>query len=313
MSYRIPRCRVLPLPDHQVSFEIDRQERLRWHFGPQYSRPFIYPFYGPSRISLTRMGHPGTVSHDHHRSIWFAHPKVMGMNFWSENNDQGTYCRQQAWLAYEDRDDEARMAVQIGWFDGHDAAPLIEQDLVLAVRTTSAEETVLELQTTFRPVAETLELGESTLGPLGIRVSAELSEYFGGGQLTNTHGDQGETNIFGKPANWVDYSGPVQNDEQEGITCFYHPENINAPVGWHVREDGWMSASVCGKSPLLLKRSMPTTLRYLLWAHAGTVDKNNADTLFEQFAQTKPYVVKPASTRHREFEIHRSKNSSTDV
>ncbi|MEZ6048351.1 MAG: DUF6807 family protein [Planctomycetaceae bacterium] len=221
MTYTIPRCRVVPLPDSQVSFEIDREERVRWHFGPQYSRPFLYPFLGPSRISLTRMGHPGTVSHDHHKSIWFAHPKVMGIDFWAENKE--AYTRQLSWFAYEDRDDEARMAIQIGWFDGHDAAPLIEQNLVVVVRTNSEEETFLELQATFRPVAEQLELQQTTLGLLGIRVAAEISEYFGDGQLTNEAGLVGEKAIFGQPANWVDYSGPIQEGQSEGITCFIIP------------------------------------------------------------------------------------------
>ena len=39
MAFRFPRCQLLPLPDHQVSFQVDGVERLRWHFGPAYPRP----------------------------------------------------------------------------------------------------------------------------------------------------------------------------------------------------------------------------------------------------------------------------------
>ena len=45
-DFRPDRCEVLPLPDHQVSFSIDGVEKLRWHFGDQYPRPFFYPFNG---------------------------------------------------------------------------------------------------------------------------------------------------------------------------------------------------------------------------------------------------------------------------
>ena len=45
----MPRCTLLPLPDHQVAFLVDGAERLRWHFGPQYPRPFFYPLVGPAR------------------------------------------------------------------------------------------------------------------------------------------------------------------------------------------------------------------------------------------------------------------------
>ena len=34
MAQPIPHCQVLPLPDQQVSFQVDGVERLRWHFGP---------------------------------------------------------------------------------------------------------------------------------------------------------------------------------------------------------------------------------------------------------------------------------------
>ena len=37
----------------------------------------------PSGATLTRIGHPGAENHDHHRSVWFAHHKVNGLDFWS--------------------------------------------------------------------------------------------------------------------------------------------------------------------------------------------------------------------------------------
>ncbi|MEZ5432290.1 MAG: DUF6807 family protein [Verrucomicrobiales bacterium] len=55
---------------------------------PQYPRGRLhFPLTGPSGEPLTRMGHPGAENHDHHRSVWFAHNKLNGLDFWSE---QGT-------------------------------------------------------------------------------------------------------------------------------------------------------------------------------------------------------------------------------
>ncbi len=48
MPYHFARCQVTPLPDDQVSFQIDGVERLRWHFGAAYPRPFFFPLVGPS-------------------------------------------------------------------------------------------------------------------------------------------------------------------------------------------------------------------------------------------------------------------------
>ena len=118
MNYQVPRCQIIPLPDHQALFQIDGAERLRWHFGPSYPRPFFFPFVGPSGSSLTRMGHPGAANHDHHRSVWFAHNSVTGVDFWSDRTE--ARIRQKHWICYIDGEDEAIMATLLGWYDGHD-------------------------------------------------------------------------------------------------------------------------------------------------------------------------------------------------
>ena len=53
-------------------------------------------------------------------------------------------------------------------------------------------ETFLEVQTTFRPTAESLEFGKSNFGFFAVRVSKAISAFFGGGTLTNSAGATGE-------------------------------------------------------------------------------------------------------------------------
>ena len=305
MAYQFPRCQVIPLPDDQVSVQIDGRERLRWHYGPRYPRPFFYPFNGPGGSSLTRMGHPGAPNHDHHRSIWFAHAKVLGIDFWSENTR--ARIRQRQWLCYEDGDQEALLAVQLEWLDGHDPQPLLEQELVAAVRPEAEEETFLELQALFRPRAQSLELGQTNFGFLAVRVAKNLSAHFGGGQLTDSQGRRGEPAIFGQAAHWMDYSGPAPSGGLEGITYFDHPANPRHPTRWHVREDGWMGASLCMQEPLLLKRDEPLVLRYLLHAHRGDIDPSRARQIGDEYAGRIGYRVAKSSRKHRQFEITHDK------
>lgn len=311
----LPRCCVLPLPDQQVSFVIDGRERCRWHAGPNAPRPFFFPLVGPSGESLTRIGHPGAPNHDHHRSIWFAHEKVLGINFWS---DQTTArIRQQTWLAYDDGDDECRMAVRLGWHDGHDPKPLLEQELIAAVRPGPDGETFLELQSVFLPLSESLEFGKTNFGFLAVRVAKSISEHFGGGRLKNSEGATGEPAIFGQPAKWMDYSGIVVNANEtdgqsavvEGITYFDHPSNPGFPNSWHVRADGWMSCSPCLRGPLTTMKSEPLMLRFLLHAHGGGLSFNRSRTVAEQFAATKPFEVVKAGVPHVNFRIRRASAS----
>lgn len=302
----LQRCRIIPLPGRQVAFQIDGSERLRWHFESAYPRPFFYPLVGPSGHPLTRMGHPGAPNHDHHRSIWFAHQSVVGNNFWTDQTE--SRIRQLGWLCYRDADSEAVMAVNLGWFDGHDPHPLLEQELVAAVWPGPEGETFLELQSTFRPTSGRLEFGKTNFGFLGVRVAKSLSAHFGDGRIADSEGRMGEPAIFGRPARWMDYSGSIGRPTApatEGITYFDHPRNPRYPSAWHVREDGWMIASTCLQEPLLTTRDNPVVLRFLLHTHSGPVTAESADKIAVQFAELGPWRVVPSRAKHTQYEVHR--------
>lgn len=300
---KISRCRVVPFPDYQVAFLIDGRERVRWHYGTSYPRPFFFPFIGPSGTPLTRMGHPGAPDHDHHRSIWFAHEKVQGVNFWGDQTS--ARIRQKQWLAMEDGDAECRYAARLGWNDGHDPKDLLEQELIVAVRPAVGNEMLLEIQSTFRPTANSLEFGRTNFGFLAVRVANHLSEYFGGGTLTNDTGATGEKALFANPARWVDYSGPVPGDAIEGITYFDHPANPGTPTRWHVREDGWMGASVCQTGAISTSQQSPMRVRYLLHAHAGSINPQRAGEIAKGFLDSPPLMVAKSTKKHTHFEIRR--------
>lgn len=300
----MPRCTLLPLPDHQVAFHIDGHERLRWHYGAQYPRPFFYPIVGPaSGLSLTRMGHPGAPDHDHHRSVWFAHNKVLGIDYWGDKSP--ARIRQLDWLAYQDGDDEAIMAVKLGWFDGHDPKPLLEQELIAAVRPGPERESYVEIQTSFTPTAQSLEFGKTNFGFLAVRVAKAISGAFGNGTLTNSEGQIGEPAIFGKPAKWMDYSGVQPGNYPEGIAFFDHPSNPGHPTAWHVRADGWMGASACFHGPRTITKTEPLTLRYLLHAHRGGVDATREAASFAAFAKRPPFALVKAPAKYTAWGVRR--------
>lgn len=327
----LDRCCVEPLPGHQVSFRIDDQERTRWHFGNQYPRPFFYPLAAPGRHqSLTRMGHPGAPNHDHHRSVWFAHAKVLGIDFWSDSHD--ATIRQQQWLAYQNGEDECGMAVQLGWYDGHDPQPLMQQELIALLRPLSSDRSatgsgdrtrhsyVLETQSIFTPAAEQVELEQTSFGFFAVRVARNISAFFGDGQLTGSDGARGEPELFGKPNRWMDYSGTLAEPASSlsdpgdrphglftaaGITYFDHPDNVSYPSKWHVREDGWMGASVCRDRALTISRDEPLRLRYLLHVHNGELDRREADNIASAFASLPAARVVKSSKKHTHFEIER--------
>ncbi|MBI3468277.1 MAG: PmoA family protein [Planctomycetes bacterium] len=282
MNYEVPRVQALPVADDQVSFKIDGVERARWHFGRRYPRPFFYPLIGPSGRPVTRMGHPAAPDHDHHRSVWFAHQNVAGVSFWEEGKEP--QIRQEHWILYEDGAEEAAMVVELGWYDAHHTR-LMRQHLVAVLRPVTRQgsdeplglgEVEFEVQATFTPELDSLELGKTNFGFFAVRVAKSISAHYGGGHLTNSEGATGEKNIHQKVARWVDYSGPVVGHTWEGITYFDHPSNPGQPTLWHVRDDGWMEASFNQRGPYELKKDQPLVLRYLLHVHRGDLDAARA-------------------------------------
>lgn len=316
-QYTPPRCEIVPQPNHEVSLRIDGREKLRWHFDPKYPRPFFYPFNGPSGETLTRMGHPGAQNHDHHRSVWFAHHQVDGLTFWSDKTKAKIV--QTHWYRYRDGMKEAVMATHLSWVDG-EGTERMQQDLVAALipidRGDDPMEHAVEFQLTFRPGTdrEKVTLEQTNFGVLAVRVAASLSAYFGGGRLTNQDGTEGEPKLHEQPARWIDYSGPVAvftNDEreviEEGMTYFDHPENPGYPNHWHVRSDGWMGASPGMKTAIEITKEQPLTLRYLLYAHSGPVDHEQAEIIHDAFKQRPGFQIRNATKDepHRQYEVER--------
>ncbi len=307
--FAFDRCQVVPVDGQQVSFQVAGQEVLRWHYGPQYPRPFFYPVLGPARQPLTRMGHPGAADHDHHRSVWFAHNKLLGMNFWGDVTD--TQIRQQQWLVYEDGPDMAQMAVLLGWFDGHNPQPLVNQEVIATLRPLSDGEYTLELQSRFIPESASIEFQQTNFGFLAVRVAKSLSSHFGGGQITGANGAVGEPALFGEPNAWMDYSGPVMvpsgagvvTEVTEGITFFDHPLNPAYPAKWHVREDGWMGASACRDAGLITTPESPLLLRYLLYIHRGGVQPEQNQQLASEWSARPALKVQKSTRKHVGAEI----------
>jgi hypothetical protein len=151
----------------------------------------------------------------------------------------------------------------------------------------------------FTPATEKVTLAKSNFGVLAVRVSKEISAAFGRGKLTNSHGASGEPALFGKPAAWMDYS-----DAAEGVTFFDHATNPDHPSHWHVRDDGWMGASLCFNGDREVVQ--PLTVRYLLHAHRGGVDAQRANAVHAEFNTRKPFSLVKNPAKHTAWGVRRA-------
>jgi hypothetical protein len=290
-SFAFPRVQVIPQVG-RASLAIDGVERVGYEFGDRAARPFLFPLIGPSGARLTRLGHPNPIGHEHHKSIWFGHASVGGVNFWEERPNTDIRIRQRSIRLYQDGADWGGLVADLdSWAHGR---AVLRQELTIVIAPASGGRFIVDLQSRFdSPDGNPVELGKTNFGFLGVRVAKTMSEQFGGGRLTDANGSHGEQAVFGKPARWVDYSGPSAPGTVEGICVMDHPANPHHPTPWHVRGDGWIGASFNRESPHGVARDHSLSLRYRLLVHSGPAEPEILNSAWELYARTAAFAIDP--------------------
>ncbi|MGB2806456.1 MAG: PmoA family protein [Sedimentisphaerales bacterium] len=277
---------VIPLPYHQASFQRDGVEIARYHFGTALHRPFIFPVIGPSSRSLTRMGHPhDPESHSHHNSVWISHNDIDGINFWSDGG-KGKI-RHKRIIKFEDSDQACSITTENQWLADTNKVLLLETRRVTAVSLDDSE-WLLIIDIEFKANDKPVTLGKTPFGMIGVRMAKTIGVNDGGGTIRNSEGAVNEKEVFWKRARWVDYSGLITNEYLEGITLFDHPENPNYPSYFHVRNDGWMGASLTHDGPRTIQPDKPLHLRYGLYIHSDIKPTNAIEAIWKQFSKIEP-------------------------
>ncbi len=285
-SITVPKMQVIPMPYEQASFQRDGVEITRYHFGSGLHRPFLYPIIGPSGRSLTRMGHPhDPESHSHHNSVWISHHDVNGINFWIDRG--GGKIRHKRIIEFGDTDEHAYLITENKWINKDGTVLLFETRRVTTSPLSDAE-WLLIIDMEFKPMNGTVTLGKTPFGMIGVRMAKTIGVHDGGGTIRNSDGAVNEKEVFWKRAKWVDYSGAITNDHLEGITLFDHPDNPNFPTYFHVRNDGWMGASLTFDGPRVIPPDESLHLRYGLYIHSDMKSLKEIQTKWQNFTEIRP-------------------------
>jgi hypothetical protein len=292
--------------DNQIDVAIDGQPFTTYlHEG--YPKPILYPIYGPHGIPITRNWPmkndvPGeTKDHVHHKSMWFAHSPVNGVDFWSETKTSGREVQTKLVRA-EGGQDQAVIETTNDWQDAKGKV-VLSDTRVLRFSVVPGGRTIdwrIDLHASHGPVT----FGDSKEGSMAIRTRPELqlvtSSQRGAtpakGQALNSEGVRG-ADVWAKRANWVDYWAEVEG-QTIGVAIFDHPENLRHPTWWHAREYGLISANPFGihdfeqgkpadAGDFTIPEGESMTLRYRFVFHEGDPEKAKLAEIYEQFAKPK--------------------------
>jgi hypothetical protein len=277
----VPALQVIPQPYEQISFQREGVEIARYHFGPTLRRPFVFPLIGPSGLSLTRMGHPhDPTSHSHHNSVWISHNSVNGVSFW-DDRAKGKIVHQRI----EELSDDSILSTN-AWVDESTKKTLMSERRRTSIQLLQKGEyfLIIDLELSCK---EQVTLGKTPFGIIGVRVAKTMGTNDGGGTIRNSEGKVNEAEVLWKAAKWVDYSGPITNKAIEGITLMDHPQNANHPSIFHVRNDGWMGASLTYDAARTIDPDKPLRLRYGLFIHSGAPAIEELEKRWKQFSEMK--------------------------
>jgi hypothetical protein len=232
------------------------------------------------------MGHPhDPESHSHHNSVWISHVDVGGVDFWSDK--RLGIVRHKRIVEYADEGETSAIVAENEWVAA-DGAVLLAETRRMTVALLDSDEWLLVLDLTLNANAKAVTLGKTPFGMIGVRMAKTLGVHDGGGRIRNSESGINEKEVLWKQARWVDYSGAIADGVLEGVTLFDHPDNPNHPSYFHVRNDGWMGASLTFDGPRQIEPNVPLHLRYGLYIHAGMKPPAEIEACWKRFVQMPP-------------------------
>jgi hypothetical protein len=301
---------------NQIDVVIGGKPFTTYYFGPESPKPFLHPLRSAQGTIVTRgfpmvKDIPGeSTDHPHHRAIFFAHGNINGIDFWGEG--EPTKAQQTAKGVYYTSGElpkgrtvfrklaQMKTARDTGTiralFDliGPDAKAIGSEKQEY---TFGGNDTMRTIDCAFTVTADKgvpLKMGDTKEGTFAIRVVKALEKPHA--KMLNSEGKVGEKQVWGKRADWVDYSGTVMG-EPLGIAIFDNPKNIKHPTYWHAREYGLFAVNPFGEHDFLgdpkrdgsvtIPAGQSLTLRYRVLIHHGDATEAKVAEAYEQYLQGK--------------------------
>jgi len=264
-------------------------------------RPFIYPIYGPTGAMMTRHypmrddAEGEAHDHPHHRSLWFAHGDVNGVDFWAQGEGKGRIVSTGS-VGGSYIEDYWTEAIEMNWI-APDGEILIHSFLEHGFTVLDDASRVIDttIQITPGEDAESVTFGDTKEGTMAIRThpALRLVGDHAMGHAINSEGDT-DRDLWGKRASWVAYWGEIDG-ETCGVAIFDHPENPRHPTWWHARDYGLIAANPFGAHDFedapegtgdyTLEWGETLTLRYRFVFFAGDAEESDIARKYEQWVE----------------------------
>lgn len=286
------------------------------------SKPFFYPLVAPNGLAVTRpwpmeRGTKGeTVDHFHQKSAWFCHGDVVpegielknnasergasGVDFWAETPPTAAARKGRIVHSAFVGTPGTELVETNDWI-APDGTKILDETRKLTVAKAAAGYLIvwdIELKASVCPIT----FGDTKEGSMGVRIRDDFTLKTGStGVITSSDGQEFKKGakdplaIWGKPADWNDYSGTADG-KTAGIAIFDHPQNKYRAL-WHTRDYGLMAANPFGRNRsgfpsqkgktdvAKLAKGESLKLKYALYVHDGDARAGKVAEAYAAYAK----------------------------
>jgi len=278
-----------------------------YFFPADVAKPYFQPLRTPQGTIVTRdfpTGNTIPPEHlkdrslePHQRPMFFGHGNIDGIDFWGEavfpqySDDtvfgRAVFKRLEEVLGGADSgtlkadfelvDPRGRVIadeIQSYVFGGDTDARWIDCEITLVANHGSD-----------------VTLGDTKEGTFGIRLAKELNSP--PGHMVNSAGAEGEKEIWGKRADWVNVDGTVEGEEL-GVAVFDSPTSFRHPTYWHARGYGLLAANPFGwrefyndpqkDGSWTIQQGKNLKFRYRVFIHHGDYKQAKVAEVYQEYA-----------------------------
>jgi sugar phosphate isomerase/epimerase len=289
--------KITELPD-KVKVEINGQLFTEYNFK-DVPLPYFYPVIGPTGVNITRHwpmkeAQDEPRDHPHHRSLWFTHGAVNGVDFWTGGAQAGKIVHDKLIKVSSGRD-VGIVQSQNKWVASGGKVICTDTRTYRFYQRPDCQ--MMDFEVTIHASDGDVTFGDTKEGSMAIRLAPTLQVEgkVAKGHIVNGEG-QRDGDAWGKRAAWCDYYGPLDG-QAVGVAIFDHPQNPRHPTWWHVRTYGLFAANPFGvhdfeKKPdgtgnLTVKAGDSVTFRYRFYFHKGDCEQAKVAELYQEYAKTR--------------------------
>jgi hypothetical protein len=306
--------KLTTLPD-RVRVEIDGGLFTEYIYADGATRPYCYPILAADGTSLTRdfpMKQTAGEDTDHpwHRSLWFAHSMVGGVDFWNEGTGDAGHSPKDKGRTVHDMIVETASGatgvihVRNRWVASNEKL-ICTDDRTIRFRGTP-QGRMIDYEVTWHALPdEPLLIGDNKDGTMAIRLAQWMTmphkynkqDVPGNGHIVTSTAAR-DADAWGKRADWCDYYAPHEG-KVYGVAIFDHPQNLRHPTWWMARDYGLFGANPFGQHDYEMLKEQPhigdytipaggsLTLRYRFLFHSGDEQTAHVAELYRDYAAGK--------------------------